>query len=294
MPTESKRLALLSRMFSATVTRSLADEGRSALLGRLLSEAGFDVSCDSLTVEDALDSAFALLRRTGNRDDHVYRSALVQKLYLGRHTARTATAMFETRASNSRADLVILNGTSTAYEIKSDRDSLARLHDQLQNYRQLWAAVNVVTSPSQALSVCNSTPADVGVIVLSDNFTLQTLREAEVNESRVSPLLLLDSLRNAEAESVLISLGIPTPGMPNTALRRYYRTQFASLDPEVAHAAVLRTLKQSRRQTDATTVATALPIYLRAPAIAQQLTRTSYARLRTALSTPLSGALQWS
>jgi len=290
----SSHLAVLSRMFSPSVFRSLGTTGRSPLLARLLADAEFSAPSSLPTVEDALRRAFNVLMSTGNRDDYVYRSALIQKLFIARHSFRTATPLLEARTGSSRADVVILNGTSTAYEIKSERDSMARIHNQLLDYRQVWATVNVVTSVRQAREVQKIVPGDVGVIVLTDRFTLHVEKEATTSPERTSPLMLLDALRVHEAHAVLERMGIKEPTLPNTLVRAYLRAEFARLDPSATHDTAVKVLKASRSLAKSEASVQRLPLYLRAGGISQHFNNASYARLQSALATPLPQALTWS
>jgi hypothetical protein len=169
----------LSRLFSAAVLRDFGKNASSPLFARLVTHTRLSASAaHESTVGMAFDEAFYLLRRSKFRDDYVYRSAIIRKILLGRHSLNTATLLNEVRAGSCKADVVVLNGTSTAYEIKSERDSLARLQNQISNYRQVFATVNVVVSKSHLSEVLQSTPEDVGVITLSKRFTLQTVRIA--------------------------------------------------------------------------------------------------------------------
>lgn len=293
---ELDHVAAFSRMFSAAAIKPLASSGRSALVGRLLQTAFQSRTAFSKhdTVGDALEAAFDILMRLGHRDDHVYRSAVAQKLFLGRHTSNTAAVMFEARASRSRADVVILNGTSTAYEIKSERDSFARLHDQLQDYRQLWASVNVVTAPNRVGEALTLSPPDVGVISLTSRFTLESVRPATNDPSRINPLLLLDSMRASDAIAVVERLGGSVPELPNTKLRSYLADCFNQANPRVVHQASLAVIKSNRAQHEVFEIARRLPIYLRAPALALSFNGSALQNLHRALATPVLTAQQWS
>ena len=106
------QLSALSRMFSSSVISEIAKKGQSPLFSRLLSEASvfeFD-DTDNVTIGDAFDTAFSLLRRSGLRNEYVYRSALIRNVLLGRHSLRTASMLTEFRIGSSKADMVILNG----------------------------------------------------------------------------------------------------------------------------------------------------------------------------------------
>jgi hypothetical protein len=291
---DARQLAVYTRMFSPAVVRAMGATGRSALLARLVKESGASHNVENRTVEGALEYAFGVLKATGNRDDYVYRSAVIQKLFIARHSFRTATALLEARSGSSRADVVILNGTSTAYEIKSERDSFARLHNQVLDYRQTWASVNVVTSAHRASEVRKLVPGDVGIIILSDRFTLHVEREAIDLPERISPLFLLNTLRNDEALAVLAKTGLKAPSLPNTLLRSYLESEFSKLESTRAHTLAVEVIKATRSQASIETSVRKLPTYLRAAGIGQRFSDGSYARLQAALATPLPQALNWS
>lgn len=141
------QISAMSRMFSSAVFQELAKHaGRSSLFRRLLAQVLVPLcsECRS-TVGDAFNSAFAILKEVGLRDEYIYRSAITKKILLGKHSLRTASMLNEFRVGNSKADLVILNGTATVYEIKSERDSLARLVNQIKDYKRVFSAVNVTS-----------------------------------------------------------------------------------------------------------------------------------------------------
>ncbi len=207
-------LAALSRMFSAAVVRELGRSGRSALFARLLTQSGLASKMPGdATVGDVFDHAFSLLRSIGNRDEYVYRAAITQKILLGQHSLRTASMLSEARVGTCKADVVVLNGTATAYEIKSERDSLARLPNQVAAYGAVFAAVNVVTSPSHVAQVLRQAPEWVGILVLSAKYTLQIERPAALDAARIDPLAVLDFMRVEEAHQVLRALDLVPPSV---------------------------------------------------------------------------------
>src|SRR3546814_17075413 len=97
---------------------------------------------------------------------------------MGTHSLRTASMLNEFRAGSCKADLVILNGTATVYEIKSERDSLARLANQIENYKRVFAKVNVIASEGHVEGVLTTVTDDVGVRCLSKRYRITTIREA--------------------------------------------------------------------------------------------------------------------
>ena len=112
------QLSALTRLFSAAVFREMAKKGRSGLFRRLVEQAGLIARADSrATVGDTFDSAFEILKVAGHRDEYIYRAAISQQVLMGTHSLRTASMLSEFRAGSCKADLVILNGTATVYEL---------------------------------------------------------------------------------------------------------------------------------------------------------------------------------
>lgn len=287
-------LAAISRLFSASVFREFGKRGRSPLFSRLISQSNMlDRMAHDLTVGSTFDRAFDLLKESGSRDEYVYRAAITHKVVLGRHSLRTAAVLSEARAGLCKADVVVLNGTSTAYEIKSERDSLSRLRNQLESYRRVFAAVNVVASEVHLNDVLSAAPADVGVLVLSRRFTLQTEREAVNDPSRISPLVVLETLRASEAVSMLKSLGIEVPQVPNTQFRTVLQRLFADLEPAVVHDQMVSTLKRTRSQSTMIDFVQSLPESLRASALSIRIATADRARIAEAVNLPLNVALAW-
>ncbi|WP_369750461.1 sce7726 family protein [Nesterenkonia sp. F] len=235
-----------------------------------------------------------MLQNTGYRDDYVYRSALVRRILLGRHSLRTATLIQEMRVETSKADAVVLNGTSTAYEIKSDRDSLGRLGSQLDSYRKVFASVCVVTSELHLDQVQNIAPEDVGIQLLTRRQHLHTVRRPTNAPERLTPTAILESLRADEAAAILRNLGIEVPDVPNTRLRTTLQDLFSSLEPATLHREMVATLRTTRSQAHLAEYVDSIPSSLKAIALTVELKENARARFAEALHTPTESALAWS
>lgn len=294
MTVGTSELAAFSRMFSSAVVRDLGQRGRSVLLARLLESTGTARSLEpEATVGDGFDHAFRSLRSLGNRDEYVYRSAITQKILLGRHNLFTASMVGEARVGSNKADVVVFNGTSTAYEIKSERDSLARLRNQVTAYGDVFAAVNVVTSPSHLDKVFREVPTEVGIIVLTERFTLRIEREAAIEPGRTRPSATLDFVRIDEAATILNKLGVEYPDVPNTQLRSALREIFSQLDPEQVHNAMVTALKASRSRSAASEYIKSLPMSLHAAMLTLNMNDASAQNVRDATRLPIGAALAW-
>jgi len=272
----------------------MATKGRSPLLSRLLGLTELLDRCgESATVADAFETAFEVLKTAGRRDEYVYRAALTHKVLMGTHSLRTACMLNEFRAGACKADLAILNGTATVYEIKSERDSLARLANQVDNYKRVFAKVIVIASESHVAGVLGTVPNDVGVMMLSSRYRISTVRDADDRPDRICPATVFESLRSAEAEAILASLGIAMPIMPNTQRHAAMREMFEALDPVGVHVAMVKTLKRTRNLSPLKDLVDRLPRSLHAAALSIQVRRADHDRIVKAVSTPLRMAMAW-
>jgi hypothetical protein len=291
-PTVIERSAI-SRLFSSAVFREMAKKGRSGAFPHLYRLSGLGDLGRAATVKDGFESAFEVLRRTGSRDEYVYRAAVTEKVLLGKHSLKTASMLTEFRAGNCKADLVILNGTATAFEIKSERDSLARLSNQIVNYNKVFAAINVIVSEDHLEAVIRAVPEDVGVMCLGHRYRIRTIREAKPRPEKTCPVTIFDSLQVDEARRVLRMLGVAVPDTPNTQLRGAMRLLFSQLDPQDVHSAMVSTLKRTRDLAPLKDLVERLPKSLRAAALSIPVRRAEHDRLLAAVSTRLSDAMAW-
>jgi len=295
MSLNATQASALSRLFSSNVFHEMARKGRSPLFARLFSETGVlrtQVATPG-TVGCAFETAFSLLRKTGKRDEYVYKAALIHNILLGRHSLNSASMLTEFRAGSCKADLVILNGTSTVYEIKSDRDSLSRLQNQVENYRKVFAKIYIIAGESHISEVLKSTPSDVGVMELVRWNRIRTVRESREDARLVCPCTIFDSLRVEEASAILKGLGISVPQVPNTKIRGAMRAIFQSLKPVDVHHQMVRILKRTRNLASLSSLIEEVPASLRPAALAIHIRKADRARLLAALSTPIDVAAHW-
>ncbi len=271
----------------------MSKKGESALFARLLNETGVQGMDRGLSVADAFDEVFSFLRAVGNRDEYIYKSALTSKILLGRHSLNTASMLTEFRVGLSRADLIILNGTATVYEIKSERDSLKRLESQLDAYRKVFAQVCVIASEEFIDRTLQLAPTDVGVLALCGRHRITTVRKPQNAPGRVSPVALFESIRISEAKQILSNLGVEIPSVPNTQLHSALRAQFECLDPTAAHEQMVKVLKSSRSLIPLGYLVEKLPRSLHAAALTLNLPRKLHDNLIRAVNTPLERALRW-
>lgn len=288
------QVSAISRFFSATLVKELVGRRRSPLFSRLLTESGLIKFLEPKdTVGSAFDWAFEILKNKAHRHEYIYKSAIAHKILLGKHSLRTASMMTEFRVGKAKADAVILNGTGTAYEIKSERDTLSRLENQMDEFRKVFACVNVVVGENHLARVQELAPDDVGIMVLSCRHSIQTIREAQTIPERTDPSAILEAITIKEAEMMLGDLKIDPPRVPNTIRYRALDEVFRSIPADVAHRQMVTTLKKTRRQAHLEGSLEALPAVVRPLALTSRLQENEMNVLAEAMSTPIETAKEW-
>lgn len=109
----------------------------------------------------------------------------------------------------SRVDVAVINGLISGYEIKSDRDTLARLDSQRQTYERALDRVTLVVGARHLEKARNAIPSWWGVIVARKDKTqgvhLESVREAQACPQRQA-LAVAQLLWRDEALALLCEL----------------------------------------------------------------------------------------
>lgn len=223
------------------------------------------------------------------RVEYVYKNTIASSMVFGRHSPGTASAVLELSAGDSVADIVVLNGASTAYEIKTDLDQFSRLPHQVADYAKCFDKVVVVTSSSRAEAALELVPAVHGVIGVDRRGRMRTYREPTVDESRLDPHLMFQLLRRDEYLAILKRTG----GFGTSAGEDddwiSMRSAFAALPTDVLRHEVLGELR--RRGMAVAKINPSirlLPKSVRALAYSTKLSRVGFNRLLTRLNQPMS------
>lgn len=239
-------------------------------------------------LSNLLDSAWGELCE-GYRCEYVYKNVLASRLIFHRHKPHTAAFLTEFVVGKSIADVVVVNGTTTAYELKTKYDSGRRLASQTSDYLRVFDRVFVVAHESLVSSVAPTLPGQVGLISMDDSGAMETLRTAESNAGGVLASSIFRCLRKSEYLSAVKAEVGAVPEVPNGILNATCAEVFSKLAASAAHAHFVRALKA--RTTDAETVryVRALPVSMRAMGYATPLSMRERATLlsRVSASYPL-------
>lgn len=245
---DDKYLPSISKFFSSGVLDSLIVQNNSAYLDEVCQNSGLLKNFDANgTVGDFFDYAYGVLLKT-YKNEYIYKNVLTHKILLGKHSLNTSQMLMELRVGNSIADVVLLNGSSTVYEIKSDYDSMNRIETQMSAYRDAFDFINVITTIKQADRVKKIVHDDVGILILSDRNTISTYREAKSNIQNIKLSVLFDSLRKTEYTQIIKKYYGEIPQVPNTKINSVCKEMFCQIPQTEAHwlwVDILKTRKKS-------------------------------------------------
>ncbi len=233
---DKKYLPALGRVFTPIVMDNLSQKGYSGYLSEVCTNSGLLKKIDtSMTLGQFFDWVYNLLFKS-YRNEYIYKNVIAHKILLGRHSLNTSRMLTEFRVDKSKADVVILNGTSTVYEIKSEYDSFVRLKKQIQAYFKVFDYINVITSPSQAEKLKTILPDNAGIFVLTKKNTITTIRDSQSNKKNINTSILFNSLRKAEYTEIIKGYYGKIPDVPNTLIyNRECKELFCKMQPVIAH-----------------------------------------------------------
>lgn len=241
----NKNIVDLAKIFSPTIIKELSINGNSKKLRRILDELGLLSQLDLKKDLATFFNDIYLFLSKNYRNEYIYKNTIIKKILLGKHSLNTAYLINECRVGNSKADSVILNGTSTVYEIKSEFDTFNRLETQLNDYKKAFEFIYVVI-PSKSLIKLESYLNDdsIGIIIFNNKNVLSVIKEAKSNKINFDKNTIFEILRKKEYISILEKYYGKIPNIPNTREFKYCKELFFNLDMDIIHNEMVSILKE--------------------------------------------------
>ncbi|MBD2222870.1 sce7726 family protein [Calothrix sp. FACHB-1219] len=267
------------RQLMQAFTRPVFNEMGRGLVPKAVSRAAELVGAAGSPLGAALQLAYERLRKC-YRAEYIYKNEIASKVVFAKHSPRTASLVSELRVGDCILDLAVFNGTSTAYEIKTQYDSLARLPEQLGEYLQVFDKVFVVTHLDGVAAALKSAPSAAGVMALNGRGSLTTVREASSNASRVDPVAVFRTLRQLEFLRILAKThGWDGTGVPRGVLHAQALARFKELPPELAHELAVFELRKRTSAPELVEFLAQLPACLRTLGLSEPLSGVGKRRL---------------
>jgi len=282
---EESSLPALSRIFAPKVIEELANNGESPLLKRILREAGV-LADKRILLSDVFNYSYKAIEKS-YRNEYVYKNSIANKILLGRHSLNTATMLTEFRISESKADALILNGTSHVYEIKTELDSLDRLKKQISDYSLFADFVHVITTDSHIKGITKKIPEQTGIICLTERGTFKKIRPAISNKKNCSPETIFNSLRKDEYCQVIKSFFGYIPDVPNTLIHKACLELFKEIPNSLCHDLMIKAVKSTRTSNHQKRLIENAPKSLKAATVSANLTKKQSIQLKESLDSML-------
>jgi hypothetical protein len=158
-----------SKLFSANVVEEILSREQSTAIEKLIHAFPFKVQKDC-SYGDFFDNLYNLLR-DNYKNEYIYKNEfllnLLKKEYKTKHTF-----LQEVRVGKNIADMVVVNGKSIAYEIKTEFDSFIRLEAQLTSYLKVFDKVIMIISENHLKKLellLDKKYSCVGIYILKSN-----------------------------------------------------------------------------------------------------------------------------
>ncbi len=175
----------------------------------------FEINKSEYYVSEIIKSIYNVIL-VNYRNEYVYKNEIVNQLLIKKHSLNSTTLIDELRVNKSIADIVIINGESSVYEIKTEFDSPQRLMNQLTDYFMVFDKLYLVLSEKDINKYIFLLPEEVGIIIMNNEGVLGEYREAKLNPSRYNHEVILKTFRKTEYSFIINKHYGYLPDVPNT------------------------------------------------------------------------------
>ena len=236
-------LRCYANMFSTTKFDKLVESGDFSYMNSKVSKYGINSSKPIRTIRDYLMYAYNSLLNN-YRNEYVYKNLIINKILLGKHSLNTTTILNEFKIGKSIADLVLLNGTSKVFEIKTELDSSFRCHSQISDYRKVFENIYLVTHITLVEKYITELEPYIGIIALTENKTLRIIRESTRHTENLDSETMIKCLRKGEYSNIIKRY---FGELPKTTAVNFFsacKDLFAQIPVEALHDMMLVELKK--------------------------------------------------
>lgn len=205
---------------------------------------------DNISVWDYLKYAYRILENE-YRNEYVFKNTFLNTMLIDHYALDSTVAFNEFRVGDAIADLVLMNGISKAFEIKSELDSDARLIGQLTEYQQVFDECYIVIPKSQYKHYAPKVDKSVGIVLFEQKdgvYTMSQKRKAKRNKS-VNVDTLMRSVRCDEYKAMVIDAYGKLPQVNAFEMYEACREKLRQLSSKRLHSLFLETIKKRKTLT---------------------------------------------
>lgn len=246
--TEMERLRSYSSIFSRRVFSDIIAYNDYSRINLLLHR--YNAQEHFLTYMDYIKYVYQIMVKK-YRCEYIYKNEIINKLLLKRFGTKNMIAINEFRVNNSIADLVLFNGESKAFEIKTEYDSKKRLDHQIQDYSKLFQKSYIVIPEHLFDEYKNYISENTGIIILLANkkgIQLQIAREAIKNQN-IDINILMRCLRTTEYKNIIATYFGKLPNVSCFEMFEKCQEWLAEIPQNKLHELFLAEIKKRKSNT---------------------------------------------
>jgi hypothetical protein len=203
---QKEKLRSYARVFSSTSFLQLLKRDDFDFINKKIERYdGAKVGTSLFTYSDYIKYVYNSLKKD-YRCEYVYKNELINELLLKKYGTKNTVVINEFKVGNSVADMVLFNGTSKAFEIKTELDSEKRLIGQLNDYTKIFKECYVVTHES-LIEKYIITDEKIGIIAITKkghSHRMEEIRKAVVSDE-IDVNVLMRSIRTQEYKNIIVS-----------------------------------------------------------------------------------------
>jgi|GEM_PF-3585309 len=133
----------IPKVFSKKVIKEILSTEKSVTLNEIITHS--NIKMDASTTYASIYNDLYEILVENYRNEYIYKNefllSLIKKNYKKEHIF-----LQEVAVDCNVVDLLVINGKTTAYEIKTEYDSLQRLDSQLESYSKVFDNIFIITS----------------------------------------------------------------------------------------------------------------------------------------------------
>jgi hypothetical protein len=179
------------------------------------------------------------------RCQYVYKTVLINML-LKKYGTENSLIINEFRVGGSVADMVLFNGTSKAFEIKTELDSDKRLNSQLSDYSKIFKESYIVIPESMLDKY--KVDETVGIITLSivkKKLILTEIRSS-IENMAIDVDFLMRSIRTSEYKNIVQAYYGILPNMGNCVMFEVCKAMMKQIPSDKLHRLFLDEIKKRK------------------------------------------------
>ncbi|MGI3042036.1 sce7726 family protein [Shewanella algae] len=241
---EQRDYQLLSKAFSKSVILELAKSNESKILRDIAKESSI---VEELLGKDSFKEVFETLYlklKNNYRNEYIYKNAIADKIVRGQHKLANISYVTEFRVGHSIADVAVFNGTSTAYEIKTEFDSFERLESQLNSYSLVFDRVFVMVPAHYVDRAISIVPPHVGVLELTNRYSISEKKVSISNADNICTDTVLNCLRPKEYLDIARRRFGYIPAISPKKVKQDCLSLFKELGPKEVHLEFVKVLRE--------------------------------------------------